>query len=229
MSTYLWINCFIFIIPFLFTFHPRIRYYKKWPNFLFSFLTGGTVFLVWDYVATRTGHWSFNPAHITGIKILGLPLEEVLFFVTAPYSSLFIFESLQVFRKDRPIRIPSSLLITLALASGIMAWIFQSQYYTTTVLLFTCVSLLAGLFWGKELIGSLHFILFLAICYAPFFIFNYLLTSIPVVLYNPKAIWNIRITTIPLEDFIYSPVMLFLYYFFYRKYDRWIARKVRPD
>jgi lycopene cyclase domain-containing protein len=37
---------------------------------------------------------------------------------------------------------------------------------------------------------------------------NYLLTSLPVVEYNPEAITGIRISTIPLEDFFYSFAMI---------------------
>ena len=37
---------------------------------------------VWDYIAVNVlCLWSFNPNRITGIWILGLPLEEWLFFV----------------------------------------------------------------------------------------------------------------------------------------------------
>ena len=37
---------------------------------------------VWDYISVNVLYlWSFNPNRITGIWILGLPLEEWLFFV----------------------------------------------------------------------------------------------------------------------------------------------------
>ncbi|MEZ4824024.1 MAG: lycopene cyclase domain-containing protein [Ignavibacteria bacterium] len=42
----------------------------------------------------------------------------------------------------------------------------------------------------------------------PFFIVNYILTSLPVVEYNHDAIIGSRILTIPVEDFFYSFAMI---------------------
>jgi hypothetical protein len=65
----------------------------------------------------------------------------------------------------------------------------------------------------------------------PFIIFNYLLTSIPIVSYNANAIWgadglwNGRFFTIPLEDFFYNFSMLSFYLLVYQVFKKkWIAR-----
>ena len=44
------------------------------------------VFLVFspDWVAIRRGHWTYSPRYTTGIELLGLPLEELVFFVVVP-------------------------------------------------------------------------------------------------------------------------------------------------
>ncbi len=45
-------------------------------------LLGIPIGFIWDYVSVNVlSLWSFNPNRITGIWILGLPLEEWLFFV----------------------------------------------------------------------------------------------------------------------------------------------------
>jgi len=44
---------------------------------------------------------------------------------------------------------------------------------------------------------------------------NYILTSLPVVTYNSEAIWGKRILTIPVEDFLYSYVLLSLCLYVY--------------
>ena len=67
-----------------------------------------------------------------------------------------------------------------------------------------------------------NFWLYILISFIPFIIFNYLLTSLILVHYNPDAIWGVRITTIPLEDFFYNFSMLSFYlmvYLYFRK--RW--------
>jgi lycopene cyclase domain-containing protein len=66
-----------------------------------------------------------------------------------------------------------------------------------------------------KLINSRNFWITIFITYIPFLIVNYILTSVPIVTYNSEAFWNIRITTIPLEDFIYSFSMIALWILFY--------------
>ncbi|MBS3946230.1 MAG: lycopene cyclase domain-containing protein [Melioribacter sp.] len=99
----------------------------------------------------------------------------------------------------------------------IISLVFIDQYYTFTVMLFSAIFLImAILYHSKYLVlnSSLYWmwILFMNL---PFFLVNYILTSLPVVSYSPDAIWGIRITTIPFEDFFYSFSMLSFYLFVY--------------
>jgi lycopene cyclase domain-containing protein len=51
------------------------------------------VFAVWDVIAIRLGHWRFNPKLVTGVELpLGLPVDEVVFFVGIPICALLTFE-----------------------------------------------------------------------------------------------------------------------------------------
>jgi len=47
----------------------------------------------WDVLVTARGHWSFNPAYVLGLNILGMPLEEWLFFVVLVFVSIFTYEA----------------------------------------------------------------------------------------------------------------------------------------
>ena len=52
------------------------------------------VFVLWDLLAIRAGHWTFDPRQITGVVFPGgLPLEEVLFFVVVPVCAILGFEA----------------------------------------------------------------------------------------------------------------------------------------
>ncbi|MEV4512869.1 lycopene cyclase domain-containing protein [Dactylosporangium sp. NPDC049525] len=52
------------------------------------------VFVVWDLLAIRAGHWTFDPAQTTGVVFPGgLPLEEVLFFLVVPVCAILGFEA----------------------------------------------------------------------------------------------------------------------------------------
>ena len=55
---------------------------------------------IWDYISVNVLYlWSFNPNRITGIWILGLPLEEWMFFVLTSMMSatitLLIFDRMR--------------------------------------------------------------------------------------------------------------------------------------
>jgi lycopene cyclase domain-containing protein len=175
----------------------------------------GGCYIVWDAVATYRGDWWFNHEYVMDFELLGLPLEEILFFITVPYSCIFIYEALQYFIKDRELRIDVRLFFIPSILFIIAGAIFYDQYYTVTVL-FSC-----GLFFFiavilfPQILGSMIYWLYILIAFIPFFIINYLLTSIPIVLYNSQAIWNVRITTIPSEDFFYNFSLLSFYLIVY--------------
>ena len=78
-------------------FHPELQIRKNIKPALLAILITCIPFLAWDVVATYIGHWSFNPAFITGFYIYNLPIEEVLFFVVIPFSCLTIWAEIKAF------------------------------------------------------------------------------------------------------------------------------------
>lgn len=54
-------------------------------------------FWVWDIIATARGHWSFNPLYTLGFDIIGMPIEEWLFFVALVFVSIVTWESAKYF------------------------------------------------------------------------------------------------------------------------------------
>ena len=73
-----------------------VRVYRQARRLLLTLLCTGAVFVAWDLIGARLGHWDFNPAAITGISFLGLPLEEYLFFVVIPLCGVMAFEAVCV-------------------------------------------------------------------------------------------------------------------------------------
>jgi lycopene cyclase domain-containing protein len=218
--TYLVLNLFIIAVPMWYTPDKRTAYYRRLPALGLSIAVVSSCYLLWDILVTARGEWSFNGKYLTGVQILNVPLEEVLFFITVPYSCLFIYEVVRYATKSTKLRLPASVIIALILALIVASLAFYPQGYTAKALASCGFFLMVAFLLDRPLLESKQYWIWLAICYVPFLIINTVLTALPVVEYNSKAIWGLRFGTIPLEDFFYNYAMLSFYLLVYR-----IARK----
>lgn len=54
------------------------------------------VFYLWDAVAIARDHWFFAESYVTGVVLpLGVPLEELVFFIVIPLCALLSYESVR--------------------------------------------------------------------------------------------------------------------------------------
>ncbi len=224
MSTYLLINFLIILFPLLLSFDKKTAYYKNLLHVLISVIIVGAVFIIWDSIAVTRGDWSFNIEFVGSTRVFNLPLEEILFFITAPYSCIFIYEVLRNYVREKQLRINNGMILFFAFILIASALVFRDQYYTFTVLLFSTFFLLTGLFKFNYILRSKIYWLTILLSYVPFLIVNYLLTSLPIVMYNADAIWGYRLITIPVEDFFYSYVMISFYLLIYVISRRFIGK-----
>jgi lycopene cyclase domain-containing protein len=150
MSKYLLIELGILVVPLLMSFEKRIRYYRNFPAVIAS--TGVICFLYiyWDIMATARGDWAFNARYVMPWRLLGLPLEEWLFFLVVPYSCLFIYESVNYFFKDRVLRISPFLWTGLAVLFFFFGLSNISRPYTFTV------SLCCSCFFFIPILRTMH-------------------------------------------------------------------------
>jgi lycopene cyclase domain-containing protein len=214
--TYLVLNFCIIAVPVWYTPDKRTAYYRRLPALGFSIAVVSTCYLLWDILVTARGEWSFNGKYLTGVQILKIPLEEVLFFITVPYSCLFIYEVVLYAMTSSKFRLPAGVVIALILALLVASLAFYPQGYTAKALASCGFFLMVALLLDRPLLESKQYWIWLLICYVPFLIINTVLTALPVVEYNSKAIWGLRVGTIPLEDFFYNFAMLSFYLLIYR-------------
>jgi lycopene cyclase domain-containing protein len=212
MSTYILLNAGIILIPLLFSFEKKLKFYRKLPDIAVSIFITGTVYIIWDIYAAGESHWSFNPDYVSDIKIYGLPLGEILFFITVPYAMLFLYETFLFYfgsRFSSKLNLSKySVLLSLPFIGA--AIIFSGQPYTFIVLLACAVFFIISSYYSSQ-INSMHYWIFITFSFLPFIIVNYILTALPVVLYDPAAIWGHRFISIPLEDFFYSFSLISFY------------------
>ncbi|KRO67245.1 MAG: lycopene cyclase [Cryomorphaceae bacterium BACL21 MAG-121220-bin10] len=209
---YLWLNLGSLTVPFLFSFHPKIQFYKHWSTVFPGILVMMLIFIPWDIYFTQHGFWGFNPDYLTGISLWGLPLEEWLFFVCIPYACLFTHYtiarlkpqwSLSQINAQRVFLILSSLLV-------ISLWYGYTNWYTATSFSFALLVLGLTNNYNADLFRT--FFVSFAIISVPFFMVNGVLTGSglpePVVWYNNSENFGLRLGTIPVEDTIYNLGML---------------------
>lgn len=210
--TYLLVDFFCIVFPFLFSFHPKINFHRQWRFFLLPCLLTAFLFLVWDVLFTRAGVWNFNPRYVCGLFLLGLPLEEYLFFICIPYACVFTYFSLTLFYRFTFQRVAKSVSLTLIGGLSLIAAFHLPQLYTSFTFLLLSVFLL-GLLVQKADWMPAFYISFLAIL-LPFIISNGILTGSvteqPVVIYNNSYNLGIRILTIPIEDTFYGMLLLLM-------------------
>jgi lycopene cyclase domain-containing protein len=74
----------------------KVHVFRRWRRLLLAVAPVAVVFVVWDLLAIRAGHWTFDPAQITGVRLPGgLPLDEVLFFLVVPVCAILGFEAVR--------------------------------------------------------------------------------------------------------------------------------------
>lgn len=218
--TYLLVNFFTILIPFLFSFHPKLRFDKTWGAFFPAVFITGLVFVIWDMLFTQWGVWGFNDRYLTGLEIGNLPVEEVLFFFCIPYACVFTFHCLSlIFEKvgdPKLQKIVTLFLVAFLLTVGLN---YFSRAYTATTFISFALLLLYAQFMLK-ITWLTRFYVIYAVLLLPFFVVNGILTGSwieeQVVWYNPEEFMNIRIGTIPLEDAFYGAELILMNLLIYK-------------
>jgi lycopene cyclase domain-containing protein len=166
-------------------------------------------FLLWDALVTGA-HWHFNSLYVSGIKIINLPIEEILFFITVPFACLFTWEMIIRRAKEKPIDLHGlRLLLYLALPAGIYFFSIGKQY-TGLTLSFIFIANLVDQFLKTNLLFDVRFYFYLLLIVIFTLIFNGYLTWRPVVTYGVEYQLDFRIITIPVEDFFYGISLLWM-------------------
>jgi lycopene cyclase domain-containing protein len=74
----------------------RVNVLRRWRRLVLTVLPVVLVFSAWDVAAISAGHWTFDPAQTTGLLLPGgLPVDEVLFFLTVPVCAILGFEAVR--------------------------------------------------------------------------------------------------------------------------------------
>ena len=195
-------------IPFLFSFHPKLKFYKKWKSLFLAIPITMLIFIPWDVIFTQQEYWGFNEAYLLDIRILGLPLEEWLFFICIPYACVFTHYALFHYFPKLKLNVPTAKWISylLIILLTLLTILNYDKRYTFFNFLYAITLLPIVLKTNIELLRK-YYLTFLVML-IPFFIVNGILTGSfienEVVWYKKNEIFGLRLFTIPIEDTIYA-------------------------
>jgi lycopene cyclase domain-containing protein len=174
---YLWVNVAVLSIPLVASFDRRVAFVQEWKAFWPACLMTMAGFIAWDVWFTDRGIWGFNPDYLVGLDILGLPLEEWLFFISVPYACVFTYACMKKYVPESPIGLAhrpisfSMLILCLGLAIT-----FADRWYLGLTSALCAVWLFFVLLRWKPWMS--HFWLSFGLLLIPFIISNGVLTGI---------------------------------------------------
>lgn len=197
------------IYPLAQSFEKRVYMFRKMKFIFPGILFTAALFIFWDVLFTRAGIWGFNHSYTRDFYVFGLPLEEWLFFLIVPYCVFFLHEVLRFFVQKFYFPRFSHIMIWFFLITGLVTLPFiYEKTYTITAIVFILPFLILQLLLKTYKTWFSGFLLTYMVAIIPFMVINGFLTRIPVVWYNNTENLSLRITSIPLEDFIYLLGML---------------------
>lgn len=219
--TYLLVNFFSILVCFIYSFHHKVRFDKYFPAFIKASLLVTIPYIIWDAYFTKIGVWWFNDRYLIGLRLLGLPIEEWLFFVCVPFACTFSYFCLNKFFK---IGFSDKYFFLAAVVfCFVIAFLNVNSIYPFVTFLVAAFTILYLRFVEKlDWLGEVS--IAYTVLQIPFFIVNGILTGTgleeAIVNYNSAHFWNIRILTVPIEDSVYGYALIVWNIYFFKKFSK---------
>ena len=84
--------CLALTLPLEFAYRARV--WRRPRRLARALVPTLAIFVPWDILAFRAGHWRLNPRYSSGVELPGgLPLDELAFFVAVPICGLLSYEA----------------------------------------------------------------------------------------------------------------------------------------
>jgi lycopene cyclase domain-containing protein len=219
---YILVDLGTILIPFIFSFHPKLKFNRKWRSTFLSISIVAVFFIAWDVLYTKMGVWGFNTDYLIGINFINLPIEEILFFFCIPYACLYTYHCLKLFRPINTSKITQWITYKLCVSLVVVGLFYIENIYTSVTFISLSILLFLIQFnyspkWMLRLYSSL------VVLIIPFLIVNGILTGTglenPIVWYNENEIIGLRVVTIPIEDFFYGFLLILINVFLFEKFE----------
>lgn len=219
MYTTLILNLLILAIIIPLSFNKKVKFHSHFEDTIITILFGSFFMILLERFFMYRGICGFMPAYQIKTSFFSLPIEEVLFFITIPYSCIFIYEYVRTkFKKDfllphiKKINVGVIFILTIVLLFS-----FYKEYpFTISTLLDIFIYLYFINKFNNNYMG--YFYLSYLISLIPYLISSILINNglwfiskSPIIWYNKDKIFDLKIFNIPLENTIYFMFFLLTY------------------
>jgi len=214
---YLLFNLLIILLPTVSMALYKRSIKPKLTNTILSIILVGGPFVLWDILVTQK-FWFFNTDYIIGIYIGKVPLEELLFFVAVGYALLCLHVNFkQIVKKTVEINRYYIIISTLAMSIMCIISSIKGWFYSFCVFVLILISIKLEARNNYSVLRTMSFWLMAVVTILLTLLFNYYLTSKPIVTYNYVYTMGIRINAMPVEDIVYGLLYAYFIIFFYEK------------
>jgi len=208
--TYLGILLVTLIIPIFLELRKSTGFFHNLKYLFPAIIFSGAIYIIWDLRFEEKSIWIFNSEFLTGINMLNLPLEEWIYFSVLPFLGVFIYEFVKYrFNNFEYPKIFVAVSLVLVVLFGIIAYSSRQKLYPFFTFFLLTIYLGYTVFRNRFKKYYSKFYLAYFILVIPFTIINGIITTLPVIEYNPDHILGIHLYTIPIENFA-SLFLLFI-------------------
>lgn len=209
--SYLLLLLVYLIIPVVLSTQKRVPFTFHLRYILPAIVFAGAIFVMWDIRFTEMNIWTFNPAFLSGIELLSLPIEEWLSFVIIPLSATYIYEWLKIrFEEfERPNGFVALSLVLLAI-TAVLAYVYRSSMFSFFTFFLSAIYLGYTVFRNRFKKYYTKFYLAFAVSMLPFTLVSSVLNRLPVVSYNSEHVIGVSVFGVPVEKFAYLYLLLLI-------------------
>lgn len=208
-AEYLLFNLAVVFFPLVLSVWPPTDFRPLFRPALVACTIVAVPYVVWDALVAGA-HWDFNPHYVLGVKLAGLPIEEILFFYSVPFACLYTWIIL-IEGEVGASRPGLRLMYPLAFATlPVGGWALSlGKGYTGLMLISLGAAAAVDRILRTNLLLKPRFWLLMAVVAGFTLVFNGYLTARPVVTYGEQYQIGFRVFTIPIEDFGYGASLVY--------------------
>lgn len=190
-------------LPIILCFTPGLFFILSFPAYLCSITLLSAIYIGWSKLSLNEGHWVFEETYSGPADFKGLPQAEWLYYPSAAFCLLSLYEALQALFGQSMI-LPGTGWVQIIVSGPffLASWFLRRMAYLGLGLGATAAYFLVSAFFTPGILASsnvwLSFLLGMLILGG----IDYFKRSLPILHQDDRSISGIKLGPLPLEDLV---------------------------